>query len=95
MHPGWTDTPGLAGSLPGFHRLARPILRQPGEGADTAVWLLAADEADSHPGALWHDRRPRATHRLPGTRESARDRERLWSALKALTTPGDDPQGGI
>ena len=92
MHPGWADTPGLAGSLPGFHRLVRPILREPGQGADTAVWLLAADEADSHPGALWHDRRPRATHRLPGTRESARDRERLWSALEALTTPGDDPQ---
>ena len=29
MHPGWADTPGLAESLPGFHRLMGPILRTP------------------------------------------------------------------
>lgn len=39
-HPGWVDTPGLASGLPFFSRL-RPALRQPEEGADTAVWLVA------------------------------------------------------
>jgi NAD(P)-dependent dehydrogenase (short-subunit alcohol dehydrogenase family) len=85
MHPGWADTPGLTSSLPRFHRLMRPVLRDAGQGADTAVWLLACDEADAHPGALWHDRRPRAEHRLPGTRESAADRAEVWEELIRLT----------
>jgi hypothetical protein len=29
MHPGWADTPGVASSLPGFHRLTGPLLRTP------------------------------------------------------------------
>ena len=44
MHPGWADTPGVVTSLPRFHRLAGPLLRSPEEGADTIVWLGAADE---------------------------------------------------
>ena len=74
MHPGWADTPGLTKSLPRFHKLMGPILRDADQGADTAVWLLACDEADEHPGALWHDRRVRSPYRVPGTRESAADR---------------------
>lgn len=85
MHPGWADTPGLARSLPRFRRLMGPLLRDADEGADTAVWLLACAEADQHPGALWHDRRPRPDHRLPGTRASDADRRRLWSALVRMT----------
>jgi dehydrogenase/reductase SDR family protein 12 len=85
MHPGWADTPGLARSLPRFHRLMRPILRDADQGADTAVWLLGAHEPDRHPGAFWHDRRPRPAYRLPGTRESAEDRGRLWAELERLT----------
>jgi len=45
MHPGWVDTPGIAAALPGFHRVMWPLLRTPGEGADTIVWLAAADPA--------------------------------------------------
>ncbi len=37
MHPGWADTPGVAGSLPGFRRLTKPLLRNAEEGADTVV----------------------------------------------------------
>ena len=32
MHPGWADAPGLAQSLPSFHRLMRPLLRTPRKG---------------------------------------------------------------
>ena len=39
MHPGWVDTPGIASSLPTFYRRMRPLLRTPGQGADTVVWL--------------------------------------------------------
>ena len=41
MHPGWVRTGGLDEALPRFARLARPLLRDPQQGADTAVWLLA------------------------------------------------------
>ncbi len=79
MHPGWVDTPGLASSLPGFHRAVRPLLRTPEQGADTIVWLGAADVA---PGRLWHDRAERPAHRVPWTRETAGDRARLWAQLE-------------
>jgi NAD(P)-dependent dehydrogenase (short-subunit alcohol dehydrogenase family) len=87
-HPGWADTPGLERSLPRFHRLLRPILRDAEAGADTIVWLLANPAAAAaHPGAFWHDRRPRPAHRLPRTRESAAERERLLGELEELIEP--------
>ena len=85
MHPGWADTPGLERSLPRFHRLARPLLRDARQGADTTVWLATAPAPDVPSGRFWHDRRPRPTHRLPGTRESEQDRRRLWGACRELT----------
>jgi NAD(P)-dependent dehydrogenase (short-subunit alcohol dehydrogenase family) len=81
MHPGWADTPGLARSLPRFHRLLGPALRDPRQGADTIVWLATVDKLPGPSGELWHDRRPRAKQRLPRTGETAADRDRLWSAL--------------
>ena len=39
MHPGWADTPGVRSSLPRFYKATKPLLRTPGEGADTIVWL--------------------------------------------------------
>jgi len=42
MHPGWADTPGVAGSLPGFHTITRRLLRTAEQGADTVTWLAAA-----------------------------------------------------
>jgi NAD(P)-dependent dehydrogenase (short-subunit alcohol dehydrogenase family) len=44
MHPGWVDTPGVDAALPGFRKIMGPLLRQPADGADTAVWLTAAPE---------------------------------------------------
>jgi dehydrogenase/reductase SDR family protein 12 len=77
-HPGWVDTPGLRSSLPTFARWMRPLLRSPGEGVDTIVWLACAPEAD-HGGRFWHDRRPRSTVRLPGTGTPPGEAERLWA----------------
>jgi hypothetical protein len=83
MHPGWADTGGVATSLPRFHRLTRPLLRTPAEGADTIVWLAAAERAHDARGRFFFDREPRATHWLPGTRESEADRRALWKRVEA------------
>jgi hypothetical protein len=93
MHPGWADTPGLAATLPAFHRLMGPILRTPTEGADTIVWLAADPAAAGRSGGLFLDRRPRPFDRAPMTRLSAADRRRLWDLVVARTG-ASDPLGG-
>jgi len=84
MHPGWADTPGLADTLPTFHRLMGSFLRSPEEGADTIVWLAADPAAARLSGGLFLDRRPRPFDRVPTTRVSAADRRRLWDAVAGL-----------
>ena len=84
MHPGWADTPAVRSSLPRFHRIARAILRTPGEGADTVVWLAACPKARSWSGRFFFDREPRRTHLVPGTRESLSDRRALWELCERL-----------
>jgi len=85
MHPGWVDTPGVSASLPRFYRVSRPLLRSPEQGADTIVWLGAADEPARSSGGFWHDRRRRPTSLLPWTRETAADRRALWDECERLT----------
>jgi NAD(P)-dependent dehydrogenase (short-subunit alcohol dehydrogenase family) len=96
MHPGWVDTPGVRTSLPTFRRVTGPLLRTPEQGADTIVWLGAAQEPGRTSGLFGHDRRARPTHLLPWTRESAEDRARLWEScaeLSGLAEPGDADPG--
>jgi dehydrogenase/reductase SDR family protein 12 len=88
MHPGWADTPGITDSLPRFARVVGPILRSADEGADTAVWLLAAPEAGRRTGLFWHDRLPRPTSYLPFTRTSEDDAEKLWDYCAVSTRLG-------
>lgn len=76
-HPGWADTPGVVDSLPTFHRITGPILRDAEGGAETTVWL-AAQKPPPPGGGLWHDRRQRPTHVRPGTRTDLAAAERLW-----------------
>ncbi|WP_246458796.1 SDR family NAD(P)-dependent oxidoreductase [Amycolatopsis jiangsuensis] len=78
LHPGWADTPGVADSLPGFHRVIGPLLRTPAEGADTAVWLAATSPAPES-GRFWHDRRQRPTHYLPGQHDDPARLQRVWA----------------
>jgi NAD(P)-dependent dehydrogenase (short-subunit alcohol dehydrogenase family) len=90
MHPGWVDTPGLNASLPGFRRLARPILRTADQGADTIVWLATADPALLRSGRFWHDRRPRSEYLLPWTREAdPAAAHKLWDRLAAQVAEPD------
>jgi dehydrogenase/reductase SDR family member 12 len=85
MHPGWADTPGLATMLPGFHRVMQPLLRTPGQGADTLIWLASADPARLGSGLFWFDRRPRSEYRLPRTREAGPEvARRLWESIAEL-----------
>jgi NAD(P)-dependent dehydrogenase (short-subunit alcohol dehydrogenase family) len=87
-HPGWADTPGVAESLPRFHRFTGPLLRDAEGGADTTVWL-AATPAQPSSGRLWHDRRSRPTHLLRRTRTSEGDRRRMWDWVRQQTGLGD------
>ena len=89
MHPGWVNTPGIAAYLPGFHRLTRPILLTPEQGADTIVWLATMPPDRLGSGRFWHDRRPRPEHPLPWTHEQDPGAARkLWDDLAAATAPG-------
>jgi NAD(P)-dependent dehydrogenase (short-subunit alcohol dehydrogenase family) len=60
MHPGWAKTPGVSEALPTFQKLTGPILRNAGDGGDTAVWLVAT-RPPSQPPHFWHDRAQRPT----------------------------------
>jgi dehydrogenase/reductase SDR family protein 12 len=87
MHPGWVDTPGIVTSLPRFHRLLRPLLRDAASGADTVVWL-AATQPPPGGGRFWHDRAPRPEHYLPLTRSDPADVQRLWGFVLGATGLG-------
>lgn len=76
-HPGWADTPGVAGSLPGFHRLTKPFLRDLDAGADTTVWAAATEPAPES-GLFWHDRAARNLHLVPWTRHDEDAREAMY-----------------
>jgi NAD(P)-dependent dehydrogenase (short-subunit alcohol dehydrogenase family) len=89
MHPGWADTPGLASSLPGFHRLMRPLLRTPDDGIDTILWLATTRARPRPTGKLFLDRAVRPFDRVPGTRLAAADRHALWDEIVQLS--GSDP----
>ncbi|NND83593.1 MAG: SDR family NAD(P)-dependent oxidoreductase [Acidimicrobiia bacterium] len=101
LHPGWADTPGVEESLPTFRKVVGRFLRTPQEGADTLVWL-AADDAGAHDsGRFWHDRAPRAIHRLGSTRRSDTPERRiaLWDRIATmadwdLAAQADDTIGG-
>lgn len=91
MHPGWAATPGVHASLPTFEKVMAPLLRTPEEGADTIVWLVASDAAARSTGRFWLDRRPRATHYLPRTRETEAERDQLETLVAEATGPYRDP----
>lgn len=85
MHPGWADTPGVTGSIPGFARLTSVVLRSADQGADTIVWLAAAAEPARSTGLFWHDRRPRPTQYLPLLHDDPAARARLFHTCEQAT----------
>ena len=87
-HPGWADTPGVTTSLPTFHKLTKPLLRDADGGAETTVWLSAVQPVPET-ALLWHDRRDRPTHMLRKTRTGEAEKERAWAwVLDALGIDG-------
>jgi NAD(P)-dependent dehydrogenase (short-subunit alcohol dehydrogenase family) len=95
MHPGWARTKAVATSLPRFDRVMGPILRDPAEGADTVAWLAASPEPVGLSGRFFLDRRPRAEHVLPWTRETPEEGRALWDLcvrLTGLNGPGPPAQ---
>lgn len=92
MHPGWADTGGVAGSLPTFYRITKPILRSPQQGADTIVYLAADPEPASTNGLFWHDRRPRPIHRTKATRLREKDPQEIWAALETAARDALDKE---
>lgn len=80
LHPGWADTPGIAGALPGFSRIVGPLLRSAHQGADSMVWLAADPTVTESSGKFWLDRAVRGTHKLKSTRDSDTEAKRraLW-----------------
>jgi len=85
MHPGWVDTGGLQKSLPGFTKRMKNRLRDLPQGADTVVWLAAAEPPLRCTGKFWLDRGIARTHYLPFTREAAADRQALWELCEKLS----------
>lgn len=61
MHPGWVRTNGVTESLPAFDKVVGPLLRDAGDGADTAVWLVATRPESAGSEHFWHDRALRPT----------------------------------
>lgn len=90
MHPGWAETQGVSEALPAFNKVMGPILRTGAEGGETAVWLAGATPGEAPGGEFYTDRRPRLKHRVPGTRDSAEDRRRLYELCRSLTSAVPD-----
>ncbi len=80
-HPGWADTPGVLDSLPTFHRITGPVLRDLHQGADTTVWLAAVEPAPEG-GSLWHDRRRRPVALTRKTRSTSAQVDRAWAWVR-------------
>lgn len=88
LHPGWVDTPGVESGLPRFHQIVGPLLRDPDAGADTLVWLAAADEPSRSTGRFWLDRRHRWVDKVPWTRAPEGEDARLrdWCEDRIAST---------
>ena len=78
MHPGWVDTSVMRNAIPLLHKITKPVLRTPAEGADTIVWLAASPIVEGRSGRFFFDRQAVRTHWLPTTRETNEERDELW-----------------
>jgi len=85
MHPGWVDTTAVKTSLPRFHTITRPLLREPAGGADTLDWLAACPLELLHSRGFYFDRKQRSTHLAPWQRDRVELREELWRWANAVT----------
>ena len=89
-HPGWADTPGVLESLPRFHRVTGPVLRDLHQGADTTVWLSGVEPAPPG-GTLWHDRRERPFALTRRTRSTPEQVARIWDWVRVSLELPEEP----
>jgi dehydrogenase/reductase SDR family protein 12 len=68
MHPGWADTDGVKSSLPWFRAVLHKRLRDPDQGADTALWLGTTRPKIDPEGGIWLDRVRDPEHEFDFTR---------------------------
>jgi len=85
MHPGWVDTVAVRTSLPRFHALTRPLLRDASGGADTVAWLATTPLEALDRGGFYFDRRRRSTHLVPWQRDRPERRAELWRWCNDVT----------
>lgn len=83
--PGWASAPSVRDVIPRVNSVIGPLLRDPYQGADTMVWLAAADEPLRSTGQLWHDRQPRHFNKLPWTMTGFEQSTPVWNEVERLT----------
>jgi dehydrogenase/reductase SDR family protein 12 len=81
MHPGWADTDGVKTSLPWFRAALHKRLRNPDQGADTALWLGTTRPPVDPEGGIWLDRVRDPEHEFGFTRGGA-DADALAAFLR-------------
>ncbi|XP_031504941.1 uncharacterized protein LOC116267397 [Nymphaea colorata] len=85
MHPGWSETPGVAKSLPGLSKRLSGNLRTIEQGADTILWLALQPKEKLTSGAFYFDRAETTKHLpLSGTRHSPAVMDAILKNLQAL-----------
>lgn len=86
MHPGWASTDGLKKSMESFYTFFKSSLRTADEGADTIVWLAAAEEVEKETsGDFFLDRISQPKHLwLAGTSYASQDVSGLVSRLNSI-----------
>lgn len=86
MHPGWVATPGVETSMPRFHQMLKPVLRDVAGGADTILWLAAERPEQATNAGIWFDRKLRPEHLLGGTTGGASAQELVDCMEQCLTS---------
>lgn len=91
MHPGWVDTAAVGRSMPRFRATLKSVLRKDPQGADTIVFLAARRPEQKDDGSIWFDRKERAPHIWPRTKETKDTPQSLVTYLDGLC---QRPEGG-
>src|SRR6266704_3470316 len=93
VHPGVVRTSFGSGGPPLYRvltPLARPVMKGPGQGADTVVWLASSPEVEGVNGRYFTRRRAIRSSKRSYDQDAAR---RLWEVSERLTGLLDQEKG--